>query len=62
MDAPKAKSEITRARLEELKAKHKKLKQKEEDPKLEEEEEEIVVKFDYVATGSRDKTIIIWNA
>lgn len=27
-----------------------------------EPEEEVIVKFDFVATGSRDKNVIIWNA
>ena len=27
-----------------------------------EPEEEIIVKFDFVATGSWDKNVIIWNA
>jgi len=27
-----------------------------------EPEEEIIVKFDFLATGSRDKNVIIWNA
>ena len=57
----KSKSEITKAWIEELKQKHKMLRNKDEEDKVV-EEEEIIVKFDYVATGSWDKSIIIWNA
>lgn len=49
----KSKSDATKARLEELKAKMKMRKNPSaatEDPK--EPEEEIIVKFDFVATGS----------
>ena len=34
----------------------------EEDKKIEDDTEEVVVKDDYVASGSRDKRIKIWNA
>lgn len=63
MDLEKSKSDATKARLEELKAKMKMRKNQSatvDEPK--EPEEEIIVKFDFVATGSRDKNVIIWNA
>ena len=54
----------TRERLAKLKADvGKKTKKNQEDGKTTEEvEEEIVVKDEYVASGSRDKRIKIWNA
>ena len=47
-----------------LRKKREMLKKKQggEEAEVDEEAEEIVVRFDFVASGSRDNSIILWNA